>query len=298
MTSLLPSTSPVSASRVLRVVPPEGESVPVVFDSPHSGKEWPADFRPAVPPVAIHSTWDAFVDELCQPVTRYGATLLAAEFPRSYIDTNRALDDIDTALLAEPWPVPVTATDYTQRGMGLIRRDALPGVAMYDRRLSTAEVKARIANYYSPYRTTLRELLDTLCRQHGFVWHVNCHSMKSRGNGMNTDNGALRPNFVVSDRMGQTASQEFTQWAAKWFTGRGFTVKVNDPYRGGDLIRTHGEPVRGRHSIQLEINRALYMDEATFTPGPHFADIQRELARFGQALCERARRKMPWDGRV
>lgn len=272
--------------------------MPVVFDSPHSGKDWPPDFQPSAPREAICTGWDAYVDDLCLPVTASGATLLAAKFPRSYIDANRALDDIDATLLAEPWPVPLATTDYTHRGMGLIRRDALPGVPMYDRRLSTAEVEARIAHYYAPYRTTLSELLETLHRQYGFVWHVNCHSMKSRGNGMNTDNGALRPDFVVSDRSGQTAAPEFTQWAAQWFSRRGFTVKINDPYRGGDLIRTHGDPTRDRHSIQLEINRALYMNETAFTPSPHFADIQGELARFAGELADRARRKTPWDGRA
>lgn len=270
----------------------------MVFDSPHSGREWPPDFRPAAPREAIDSGWDAFVDELCEPVTASGATLLTANFPRYYVDTNRALSDIDEALLAGRWPVAITPTDYTRRGMGLIRRYALPGVSMYDRLLSVAEIEARIANYYAPYRTALLELLDSLHRQHGFVWHINCHSMKSRGNGMNTDNGALRPDIVVSDRLGATAAPEFTRWTARWFEGRGFSVKVNDPYRGGDLIAAHGCPAVGRHSIQIEINRALYMDEATFARGPRFAEIQRELTRFARALAYRSRRQLPWGDRA
>lgn len=299
MTSVLSShPSRIPPADVLRVLPPEGEPVPVVFDSPHSGRDWPPDFRPAAPREAVCTGWDAHVDELCQPVTGWGATLLVANFPRAYIDANRALGDLDEALLDSRWPASVKATDYTRRGMGLIRRYALPGVAMYDRLLAPTEVEARIANYYAPYRTTLKDLLDSLHRQHGFVWHVNCHSMKSRGNAMNTDEGALRPDFVVSDREGMTASPDFTRWVVKWFSGRGFTVKVNDPYRGGDIIQAHGDPGRDRHSIQIEINRALYMDEATFGQGPRFAEIRRELARFARALSDRARRRLPWDGRA
>lgn len=267
-------------------------AVPVVFDSPHSGMDWPADFMPAAPREAILTTWDAFVDELWAAAPAAGATLLLACFPRSYIDVNRAEDDIDPTLLESPWPVPLATTDYSRRGMGLIRRLALPGVPMYDRRLTIAAVMHRLRECYHPYRTALRNRLDELHRAYGKVWHFNCHSMKSRGNGMNLDEGALRPDIVVSDRLGRTADPEFTRWVAEWFTHRGLTVKINDPYRGGDLVATHGNPAQGRQSVQIEINRALYMDEAAFVRGARFAEIGRLMGEFTRAACDLSRTKM------
>jgi N-formylglutamate deformylase len=267
--------------------PAPDRAAPVVFDSPHSGMEWPEDFQPAASREAILTTWDAFVDELWADAPAGGATLVAARFPRAYIDVNRAADDIDPALLDGPWPAPLATTDYSRRGMGLIRRLALPGVPMYDRPLRVEEVAARLQDYYRPYRKELASRLDDLHREFGEVWHINCHSMKSRGNGMNVDEGALRPDIVVSDRQGRTADPEFTRWAAEYFSGRGFSVKINDPYRGGDLVGTHGDPPRHRQSIQIEINRALYMDETAFVRGPRFAEIRAELTGFVRAVVGR-----------
>ena len=273
----------------IAVVLPRGASAPIVFDSPHSGLDWPPDFQPAAPRAAVLSTWDAYVDELWGDAPAHGATLISARFPRAYVDANRAADDIDPALLAAPWPGPLATSDYSSRGMGLIRRYALPEIPMYAQPLAVAEVRHRFAAYYQPYRAALRARLDELYAAHGAVWHVNCHSMKSRGNGMNTDNGALRPDFVVSDRLGRTADPAFTRWVAEYFLGRGFSVKINDPYRGGDLVGTHGDPARHRQSIQIEINRALYMDEAAFVRGPRFAKIRAELTGFVRAAVERIR---------
>lgn len=285
----MPAAVETSAYR-LRLPSPVA-AAPVVFDSPHSGMEWPSDFAPTAPREAILTTWDAYVDELWGGAPDHGATLLAARFPRAYVDANRSVDDIDPALLAEPWPLPFATSDYSRRAMGLIRRLALPGVPMYDRPLSVAEVKQRIATCYVPYRVALQEQLDGLHAVVGSVWHINCHSMKSRGNGMNLDDGALRPDIVVSDRLGRTASRDFTQWTADWFLARGFSVQINDPYRGGDLVVTHGDPAHRRQSIQIEINRALYLDEAEFARGPRFREISSRLGDFARDLCALARKE-------
>lgn len=269
--------------------PAPADAVPVLFDSPHSGMEWPGDFQPAASRAAILTTWDAYVDRLWSGVPAAGGTLLAATFPRAYIDANRAADDIDPALLASPWPTPLSASDYSRRGMGLIRRLALPGQPMYARPLTVEEVRRRIDDYYLPYRRALSAELEALHSRHGSVWHVNCHSMKSRGNEMNTDAGAPRPDFVVSDRQGLTAAPEFTAWVASWFTARGHTVQVNEPYRGGDLVATFGRPAVHRHSVQIEINRALYLDEAAVQPSPGFAPLQATLADFARALTAHVR---------
>lgn len=266
---------------------PRGARAPIVVDSPHSGMAWPPDFSPTASRAAIQTTWDAFVDELWADAPSAGATLIAATFPRVYVDVNRAADDIDPELLADAWPAPLTPTDYTRRGMGLIRRNALPTVPMYDRLLRVDEVQHRIDAYYRPYRTELKAHLDALHAEFGTVWHIDCHSMKSRGNAMNIDNGSTRPDLVVSDRHGTTADPAETAWVAAWFGARGFSVQVNVPYQGGDLVRSTGAPSHGRHSVQIELNRALYMDEAAFARGPRFDEIRALCGDFIAALAAR-----------
>jgi len=260
-------------------------SLPIVFDSPHSGIELPDDFGTVAPRDAILTSWDAFVDELWGSVPEHGGTLIGAHFPRCYIDPNRAIDDIDAALLAEPWPAALDPRPYTLRGMGLIRRDALPGVPMYDRKLSVREVQHRIDHYYRPYRAALHDAAETAYTQHSALWHIDCHSMKSRGNGMNVDNGKLRPDFVISDRRGTTADPAFTHWVAEQLGAAGYRVQVNEPYQGGDLLCAVSDPARRRHSIQIEMNRALYMDEARFTKHDGFETLKRNLDAFVAALA-------------
>ncbi|MFM0335056.1 N-formylglutamate amidohydrolase [Paraburkholderia fungorum] len=274
------------------VAEPAGERLPILFDSPHSGIALPADFGTAAPVAAIRSSWDAFVDELWAAVPEQGGVLLGAHFPRAYIDPNRAITDIDEQLLAEPWPEPLSPEKYTLRGMGLIRRDALPNVPMYARKLSVAEVQYRIDSYYRPYRATLKNAAERAYAQHGALWHVDCHSMKSRGNEMNVDAGAARPDFVISDRLGTTADPAFTQWVADYFSGAGYRVQVNEPYQGGDLLVAVSDPARRRHSIQIELNRGLYMDEAAFVKHAGFDALKRNLDAFVAALADYVRAQL------
>lgn len=266
---------------------PAGQPIALVIDSPHSGMTWPADFAPAAPRDAILTTWDAYVDELWDDAPAAGAVLLAATFPRAYIDVNRAEDDLDPALLCESWPRPLAPTAYSSRGMGLVRRLALPDVPMYDRALTVDEVEHRLASYYRPYRAALGSRLDALRHTFGEVWHLDCHSMKSRGNAMNVDAGAARPDVVISDRHGTSADPAHTTWVAEWFRRRGHSAQINDPYTGGDLVATFGAPARGVHSIQIEINRALYLDEAAAARSPRFAEMRALCGAFTAAFAAR-----------
>jgi len=263
---------------------PVGPPSAVLLDSPHSGFAFPDDFAPVAPLAALRTTWDAHVEALWSGAPGVGATLLAATFPRCYVDVNRAETDLDPALLAEPWDGPLAPTDYSVRGMGLIRRDALPGVPMYDGPLPAAAVRARLARWYAPYRSAVAQEIADGWDVHGSVWHLNCHSMKSRGNAMNVDAGAARPDVVVSDRHGTTADPALTARIAAWFTARGYRTQVNDPYQGGDLVRTFGAPARGVHSVQIEINRARYMDESTCEPHGGFAALRDDLTALVAAL--------------
>lgn len=286
---VVPRLAPPSADMPdftpFRIAEPTLAAVPVLVDSPHSGMDWPADFGTVASPAAIRTTWDAFVDELWGGAPSVGATLIAATFPRAYIDANRARDDIDPELLAEPWPEPLSPTGYSARGMGLIRRSALPGVPMYNRLLRVDEVRHRIVSCHAPYRGAIAERLAELHGQFGAVWHINAHSMKSRGNAMNVDAESARPDVVVSDLHGATADPTHTRWVADWFASRGFSTRINDPYQGGDIVASAGDPAAGRHSMQVEFNRALYMHEADVTRGPRFAALQACCTDFVRALA-------------
>lgn len=272
-------------SRAFVFVAPRAAEVPLVFDSPHSGFEFPADFRPRARPAEIRTTWDAHVDQLCAGVVGAGATLLAARFPRAYIDANRAADDIDPDVLDAPWPGPTALSEHSARGMGLIRRFAMPGVRMYGRRLSVGEVAARIEDFHAPYRRALKTALDDVHRRHGVVWHFNCHSMKSRGRGLGGRRGPARADFTLGDRHGTTAPPDLTAWVATFFSSRGYRVSINRPYRGADIVRSHGDPRRRRYSLQIEINRSLYMDEASCVPHRGFAPVQGALTAFARAIA-------------
>lgn len=264
--------------------PGPDKQIPLIFDSPHSSRFCPPDMHATAPAAALMSGWDAYVDELWSGAPQSGATLLAAGVHRSYIDFNRARGDIDPELLDQPWPQPIQVSDKSKAGMGLIRRYALPGVPMYQRKLSVAEVQQRIERYYDPYHAQLRQLIDGAHARFGQVWHIDCHSMKSVGNAMNIDNGARRPDFVLGDRDGSAADPAFTQWVAQQLQALGYVVKINDPYRGAELVRAYSDPQHGRHSMQIEINRALYMDEQSLERSAGFARLQEHLAQLVQAM--------------
>ncbi len=258
---------------------PVAEAIPLVLDSPHSGMVAASFVTPIAPLEALRGTCDAFVDELYGAAPEHGATLIAATFPRWMIDANRARDDIDLDLIDGAWPHRVNPTAKTRSGMGLLRRLALPGVPMYARKFSVAEVETLLRDYYDPYHTAVKRALDAMHARFGAVWHIDCHSMRSQGNAMNEDAGCVRPDFVVSDREGKTADPTFTEHAAHTLRAMGYSVNVNDPYKGAELIRAYSDPMGRRHSIQIEINRRLYMDEDTVVKHRGFDRLARNLSR-------------------
>ncbi|MEO9960483.1 MAG: N-formylglutamate amidohydrolase [Nisaea sp.] len=264
---------------------PVSVTVPILFDSPHSGRTIPHDFVTGVSLAQLRTGEDAFVDELVSGCVDYGIGLVQAEFPRTYIDANRAVDDIDESLLAEPWPDGADPTDKSARGMGLIRKYILRDVPIYSAPLSVDEVSARIANFYQPYHDAVRDNLDRLHTANGAVWHVDWHSMKPFGNPMNVDDGQPRPDFVVSDREGETADPDLVDAVAGWFSARGYAVSVNDPYKGAEMIRRYGVPSDGRHSIQIEINRRLYLYPDRMTKTDGFIRLKENLDAFSAWLA-------------
>jgi len=273
---------------------PREREVPLVFDSPHSGTEYPDDFDHTCPRHVLRTAEDTYVHELYAAAPAHGATLIGALFPRSYIDANRHVGDIDAALLAEPWPHPLNPGVKTKMGMGLIRRLAVPKLPVYSRKLGIAEVQARIDRYYHAYHVELASAADRLHARFGGVWHVNCHSMKSVSNGMAAEGpGVPRVDFVLGDRDGSTCAPELTTFVRDFLTKRGYDVRINDPYKGVELVRRHGRPRDNRHSLQIEVNRKLYMDEERFERNANFPRLKSDLDALVGALAtfvrERAR---------
>lgn len=255
-----------------------GRRVPVILDSPHSWRAYPADFAPVAAEAELLTSWDAWVDELFGAAPSLGAAMLVARFPRFYLDLNRARDDIDPALVAGDMPFEARPGNKSAVGMGLLRRLALPDVPVYPAPLPAAEVLRRIETCYDPYYTALGGLMDDTHAAFGRVVHLDCHSMKSRGNAMNDDPGAQRPDIVVSDRDGTTADPELTRLLAGLFEAQGLKTTINWPYKGGQLIRRFSDPARGRHAIQIELNRGLYMDEARFEKKePGFSSLRGQI---------------------
>ena len=268
---------------------PTADPVPVVFDSPHSGADYPSDFGYACPLKLLRHAEDAHVDALFAAAPAAGATLIAALFPRSYIDVNRAIDDIDPQLLDQAWPGPVSPSEKNRVGMGLVRRVCKPGLSMYDRRLSVTEVKHRIDTYYLPYHHAVESAVTAARAQFGAAWHVNCHSMPSSGGPQVPANGWERADFVLGDRDGTTCGVGFRRMIQGTLERMGYDVRVNDPYKGVELVRRYGHPRKGSHSIQIEINRRLYMNEETLERSYGFARLKRDIDQLVVAIAAYAR---------
>ena len=257
---------------------PEAGALPLVLDSPHSGEHYPDDFDHVPPRAIVRLAEDTHVARLYRAATRAGATLIEATFPRAYIDANRSLVDLDPSMLADGWPDTVMPSRKTEQGIGLVWRIARGGAPLYDRKLTADEVRGRIDRWYLPYHAGLAAEIDALHRAFGAVWHINCHSMPAVGDANADDPGRLRADFVLGDRDGTTCEPAFTDLVAATVRGMGYTVAVNDPYKGVELVRRHGRPAEHRHSLQIEIKRTLYMDEVTLEPNAGYVRLERDLA--------------------
>ncbi len=258
--------------------------MPLVLDSPHSGEAYPDDFDHAPSRAVVRQAEDTHVARLYRNAPALGIALLEARFPRAYIDANRSLADVDAALLDGPWPEPLVPSRKTELGIGLIWRLAHGGEPMYRRPLPVAEVRRRIDACYLPYHAALDAVLDARQRAFGAVWHVNCHSMPAKGDALAEDPGRARADFVLGDRDGTTCEPAFTALVAATLEGMGYLVAVNDPYKGVEIVRRHGRPRAGRHSLQIEINRRLYMDEATLLPHDGYPRLEADLMRLLAAI--------------
>ncbi|CAN7656073.1 N-formylglutamate amidohydrolase [Variovorax paradoxus] len=241
---------------------------PLVLDSPHSGTVYPEDFRPACDLATLRRAEDTHVEKLYAFAPEMGAAWIEAHFPRSYLDANRDTTELDTALLDGPWTGPLSADPRVlakvRLGKGLVWKLTDEGLPIYDRLLTVDEVRARIDNCWRPYHAAVAEAIDAAHARHGYSIHINCHSMPAVAGSHATDfPGLVHADFVIGDRDGSTADPALSQSICAHLRARGYSVDYNHPYKGVELVRRHGRPAEHRHSIQVEVNRKLYMDEAT-----------------------------------
>lgn len=271
---------------IVSVADTEERIVPVVFDSPHSGTAFPSETPPAASNNALLRASDLFVDALFGSAPLHGAALLCAHFSRVFIDPNRPLTDIDPAVVAGKWPGPVQMSARTAKGIGLVWRVAPDQSEIYAKPLSVAEIQHRIATYWHRYHGDLLKLLELRRRRFGAVWHVNCHSMPGTGTRAMGDEGQRRADIIVGDLDGVSCSADFRACVVEFLRAKGLDVRVNELFKGAEIVKRYGDPASHSHSIQVEINRSLYMDEQTCTKRHDFDGFRKEVtAPLIEAVC-------------
>ncbi|MDR0213639.1 MAG: N-formylglutamate amidohydrolase [Comamonas sp.] len=275
---------------------PRGRVLPLVCDSPHSGTAYPEDFGTVVPMSLLRRGEDTHVAALWDRWPAFGATLLEATFPRTYIDPNRNESDLDPAQIEGEWPVPLAPSVKTQQGLGLIwQRISKAGVAtpLYERKRTVAEVQHRIANYWRPYHAALAQAIDGSVSRFGRVWHLNLHSMPNDVyQRLGRTDAPPLADFVLGDRDGTTCAPEFIHLIGDTLLGFGYSVAYNEPYKGVELIGRIGQPQLGRHSLQIEIRRPVYMNEDTRETNAGFEPLRGHFAQLMQVVADYVEQQM------
>ena len=267
------------------VVRPPQFRVPLIFNSPHSGRVYPSAFLAAsrLDSLTLRRSEDAYVEELFACVTELGAPLLYAHFPRAYLDVNREPYELDPALFRDGLPhYANTQSVRVVGGLGTIARIVSESDEIYREPLLVGAALERINRLYAPYHETLRALLTEAQREFGLAVLIDCHSMPSHPI---AEQGGGRPDFVLGDRFGTSCSPEVTRLAASQLKALGYVVALNKPYAGGYITEHYGRPQKGRHALQIEMNRALYMDETNFAKSEGFERLRSDLLTMVQALA-------------
>ncbi len=278
-----------SGEAVIEIMAPVAQSVPLVFSSPHSGRDYPAEFlaQSRLDPLTLRRSEDSYVDELFAAAPEHGAPLLRALFPRVFVDPNREAFELDPAMFSDPLPANAnTNSPRVVAGLGSIARVVASGEEIYARKLSLAEAEARLDRYWRPYHAALEDLLAASRRRFGHVLLIDCHSMPSVGGPMERDAGDRRLDFVLGDCHGRSCAPALTDRVEAILQADGFRVERNAPYAGGYVTQHYGRPAEGVHTLQIEVNRALYMNEATYERRPGFAALQHAVGRLIEQLAQ------------
>lgn len=265
---------------------PASQTIPFVFNSPHSGNHFPVDFLASshLDSLSIRRSADHYVDELFADAPELGAPLLVAHFPRAYLDVNREPYELDPRMFDGPLPPYVNIGSMrVAGGLGTIPRIVAENMEIYRKRLSVDEGLSRIETIYKPYHACLRKLIARTHARFGIGILIDCHSMPGNVRLSGSD---VRPDFIIGDRYGTSASAELSRAALQFFDDMGFSAVRNKPYAGGFITEHYGRPVRGLHALQIEINRGLYVDEVTLEKKAEFPLVAAALSTFMRQMAE------------
>jgi len=266
---------------------PAAQTIPFVFNAPHAGAVYPASFLAAsrLDAVALRRSEDAYVDELFAAVTELGAPLMAARFPRAYLDLNREPYELDSRMFdGRLPPFANTRSMRVAGGLGTIPRIVADGQEIYHSRIPVDEALHRIEWLYKPYHRALRQRVRRTADLFGHAILIDCHSMPSSS--VSRDDGT-KADIVLGDRYGTSCASLLIDLVEAALRGRGYTVARNKPYAGGFITEHYGEPASGRHALQVEINRALYMEERSLVKKPSFTVLADDLTRaFAQVIAD------------
>jgi len=267
------------------IVEPAEWRAPVIFNSPHSGSVYPEEFLNAsrIDLPTLRRSEDSFMDELIAELSARGFPVVRVNFPRSYVDVKREPYELDPRMFSGRLPsFANTRSMRVAGGLGTIPRVVGDGQEIYRERLSVDDALARIETLYKPYHRALRRLINRVHQTFGTVVVVDCHSMPSIG--VSRDE-PRRPDIVIGDRYGTSCAPVLPDRVEETMSRLGYSVGRNKPYAGGFITEHYGNPASGLHAVQLELNRAIYMDERRREKGPRFAQVAADFATLAEALA-------------
>jgi N-formylglutamate amidohydrolase len=275
------------------VLHPERHTSCVVFASPHSGRDYPWSFlrKTVLDEHGIRTSEDAFVDRLFDCAPKFGASFLKAGAPRAFVDLNRSCDELDPALIEGVRRVgnnPRIAS-----GLGVIPRVVAAGRSIYRGKISQAEAQGRIDTYWHPYHAMLQKLLDQARQRHGQAVLIDCHSMPHEAMDGIAKGGMPRPDVVLGDRFGASATAEVVDRLEAAFASAGFVVTRNAPFAGAYITQAYGRPSKGQHAVQVEIDRSIYMNEQLIRPNGNFEAVQAALRDVVQEAAQIGQGRVP-----
>lgn len=265
---------------------PETQHIPFVYNSPHSGRCYPVAFLDSsrLDSTAIRRSEDHYVDELFASAVGLGAPMLIANFPRAFLDVNREPYELDPRMFDGALPTYANVTSMrVAGGLGTVPRIVAENMDIYKGKLPVDDALSRIDTIYKPYHTCLRRLIARTHTRFGLGVLIDCHSMP--GN-IRLAGSNVRPDFIIGDRYGTSASAEISLAALRFLEEAGFVAVRNKPYAGGFITEHYGRPLRNLHALQIEVNRALYVDETTLLKRDDFDALALSLSVFMQKMAD------------
>ena len=273
------------SDKILNVEGDEGQSIPLIIDSPHSGTEYPLDFNHQAELSKLRQAEDTHVNELYEYVSSIGGVFIEAKFPRSYIDPNRSETDFIFEDLNEKnniiSEIKFNPTIKSELGIGLVWIKIPPnGEPMYKDKITLKQLMDRVNIYHRPYHKILKHTLNETYKNYGKFYHVNAHSMQNQATAMSDQSqGTTRPDFVIGDREGTSCHRKFTDLIVDFLRGLNYSVDINYPYKGMELVKAYSDPLQNKNSVQIEVNRKLYMNEETRKKTDNFKILKKDLEK-------------------